>query len=78
MLKKKEKITECDRNIGGLKGNCFLSSFVIKIYIYIYIYIFFFCCFCFCFSFHIKACRPVSLRSTEKIAGVQGGAAKTN
>ena len=28
-----KKITECDRNIGGLKGNCFLSSFVIKIYL---------------------------------------------
>ena len=27
-----KKIAECDRNIGGLKGNCFLCSFVIKIY----------------------------------------------
>ena len=35
-----KKITECDRNIGWLKGNCFLSSFVIKIYIHIYIYIY--------------------------------------
>ena len=42
-----KKIIECDRNIGGLKGNCCLSSFVIKIYIYIrvikwliYIYIY--------------------------------------
>ena len=31
-----KKIIECDRNIGGLKGNCCLSSFGIKIYIYIY------------------------------------------
>ena len=31
-----KKIIECDRNIGGLKGNCCLSSFVIKIYIYIF------------------------------------------
>ena len=30
-----KKIAECDRNKGGLKGNCFLSSFVIKMYIYI-------------------------------------------
>ena len=33
-----KKIIECDRDIGGLKGNCCLSSFVIKIYIYIYIF----------------------------------------
>ena len=35
-----KKIIECDRNIGGLKGNCCLCSFVINIYIYIYIYIY--------------------------------------